>query len=122
MEGMETLTKSQRKKIKATLKRCLTSTNGPKTVAEPKPNQISESQPPKVKHKLLPLRQVELQPEKGKKTKATGRVAWKFGGHICFGVLLAGRETPTHCYAKTHKGNVKTLTKGKGYWWLQEEE
>jgi hypothetical protein len=119
MEGMETLTKSQCEKIKATLKRCQTSTNGPKAAAGPKLNQVSESQPSKGKHKLVPLNQVELQPEKGKKTKATGRVAWKFGGHVCFGVLLAGRETPTHCYAKTHKGNVKTLTKGKGYWWLQ---
>lgn len=48
----------------------------------------------------------------------SGRVAWKFGGATCFGDLLPNRETVTHCYARTHKGNVKTLTKGKSYWWL----
>lgn len=50
--------------------------------------------------------------------KTSGRVAWKFGGATCFGDLIPNRETATHCYARTHKGNVKTLTKGKSYWWL----
>merc|ERR1711871_266876 len=59
------------------------------------------------------------QPKIGLKTRTKGNVAWKFGAHICFGVLLASRETKTHCYAKTHKGNIKTLAKGKDYWWLR---
>ena len=50
--------------------------------------------------------------------KNAGKVAWKFAGKTCFGELMPGRETSTHCYARTHKGNVKTLTKGKKYWWL----
>ena len=35
---------------------------------------------------------------------------------LWLGTLLAARETATHCYARTHKGNVKTLAKGKPYW------
>ena len=59
------------------------------------------------------------QPKVGMKTLTKGNVAWKFGGHICFGILIASRETKTHCYARTHKGNIKTLTKGKDYWWMK---
>eukprot|EP00942_MAST-04A_sp_MAST-4A-sp1_P001483 g1483.t1 len=59
------------------------------------------------------------QPKVGAKTLTKGNVAWKFGGHICFGILIASRETKTHCYARTHKGNIKTLTKGKDYWWMK---
>lgn len=59
------------------------------------------------------------QPKLGEKTAAKGRVVWRFGGSMCFGVLLAGSETKTHCYARTHKGNTKTLAKGKDYWWMQ---
>ena len=40
-------------------------------------------------------------------------------GTCAFGVLIATRETKTHCYARTHKGNIKTLTKGKDYWWMK---
>ena len=47
----------------------------------------------------------------------TGRVAWKFGGHVCYGELLPRQETAAHCFARTHKGNTKTLAKGKTYWW-----
>ena len=53
--------------------------------------------------------------------KLTGRVAWKFGGATCYGDMIPSRETATHCYATTHKGNVKTLAKGKSYWWLLEK-
>ena len=48
--------------------------------------------------------------------KRSGRVQWKFGGHTCYGNLLPGKETEKHCYARTHKGNIKTLAKGKAYW------
>eukprot|EP00532_Pseudo-nitzschia_australis_P015382 CAMPEP_0168271282 /NCGR_PEP_ID=MMETSP0141_2-20121125/15509_1 /TAXON_ID=44445 /ORGANISM="Pseudo-nitzschia australis, Strain 10249 10 AB" /LENGTH=523 /DNA_ID=CAMNT_0008212447 /DNA_START=41 /DNA_END=1608 /DNA_ORIENTATION=+ len=55
-------------------------------------------------------------PKVGVKTGARGRVQWKFGGRTCYGTLLPSKETKTHCYARTHKGNVKTLAKGKDYW------
>ena len=58
------------------------------------------------------------QPAAGVKTGATGQVAWKFAGHVCYGILISKSETATHCYAKTHKGNVKTLAKGLPSWWL----
>ena len=50
----------------------------------------------------------------------TGRVAWKFGGHLCFGELLPRQETASHCFARTKNGNTKTLAKGKSYWWLEQ--
>lgn len=55
-------------------------------------------------------------PAVGVRSGASGRVQWKFGGHICYGTLLPSKETKTHCYARTQKGNVKTLAKGKDYW------
>ena len=54
--------------------------------------------------------------------KLTGRVAWKFGGATCYGTMIPSRETDTHCYATTHKGNVKTLKKGAQYWWIHEAD
>lgn len=60
------------------------------------------------------------QPRLGEKTGAKGRVAWRFGGSVCFGSLLPAQETASHCFARTHKGNTKTLAKGKAYWWLAE--
>ena len=59
------------------------------------------------------------QPEVGKKTKAKGKVTWKFGSYICHGILISSMETFTHCYARTHKGNVKTLKKGGTYWSME---
>ena len=56
------------------------------------------------------------QPKAGSKSGAKGKVQWKFGGRKCFGTLLPGKETKTHCFARTHKGNIKTLAKGKDYW------
>ena len=56
------------------------------------------------------------QPALGIKSCTKGRVEWKWGSMTCYGTLLAARETATHCYARTHKGNVKTLAKGKPYW------
>eukprot|EP00948_MAST-09A_sp_MAST-9A-sp1_P002450 g2450.t1 len=58
------------------------------------------------------------QPPLGKKTQSSGRVAWKFAGKLCYGELLPKKESKTHCYARTHKGNIKTLSKGKAYWWI----
>jgi hypothetical protein len=56
------------------------------------------------------------QPILGSKSGAKGKVQWKFGGHTCYGTLLPSQETKTHCFARTHKGNTKTLAKGKDYW------
>lgn len=56
------------------------------------------------------------QPKLGCRSNIGGRVEWKFGGRLCYGTLLPSKETNTHCYARTHKGNIKTLAKGKDYW------
>jgi hypothetical protein len=61
------------------------------------------------------------QPRKGIVTKTKGKVAWKFAGHVCFGTLLPSQESATHCYARTHKGNTKTLSKGGSSWWMLDE-
>lgn len=58
------------------------------------------------------------QPAAGVKTGAKGQVAWKFAGNTCYGILIPRSETETQCFAKTHKGNVKVLTKGLTSWWL----
>jgi hypothetical protein len=34
--------------------------------------------------------------------------------------LLPAKETAGVCFARTHKGNTKTLTKGGSYWWMLE--
>lgn len=60
------------------------------------------------------------QPPKGRVTKAKGKVCWTFAGHLCYGSLLPNQESATHCYARTHKGNTKTLTKGGTSWWMLE--
>jgi len=60
------------------------------------------------------------QPKLGVKTGAKGKVEWKFGGRSCYGLLIPRMENLTHCYARTHKGNVKTLAKGKDYWSMLE--
>ena len=60
------------------------------------------------------------QPRLGEVSKSTGRVCWRFAGKLCFGTLLSAKETADTCYARTHKGNIKTLAKGGGYWWITE--
>ncbi len=60
--------------------------------------------------------------ESGESNKLTGRVGWKFGGATCYGTMIPSRETDTHCYATTHKGNVKTLKKGSEYWWMVKDQ
>ena len=58
------------------------------------------------------------QPAKGAVEKAKGKVCWRWCGHLCYGTLMAASETKTHCYARTQKGNTKTLTKGSPSWWV----
>ena len=60
------------------------------------------------------------QPPKGQVSKAKGKVCWRFAGALCFGTLLAAQETTERCFARTHKGNTKTLTKGSASWWMLE--
>ncbi|OEU20304.1 hypothetical protein FRACYDRAFT_236379 [Fragilariopsis cylindrus CCMP1102] len=73
----------------------------------------------KVRHvKQKRQQQQQEQPQVGKKSGANGRVEWKWCGQKCYGTLLPSKETKTHCYARTHKGNIKTLAKGKEYWSL----
>ena len=60
------------------------------------------------------------QPPKGRVTKASGKVCWRFAGSLCYGVLLPAQETASTCYARTHKGKTKTLAKGGAYWWRVE--
>ena len=59
---------------------------------------------------------VASQPGVGVKSRTKGQVQWKWGSMVCSGALLPARETDTHCFARTHKGNTKTLAKGKPYW------
>ena len=58
------------------------------------------------------------QPAAGSVSKAKGKVCWKWAGALCYGTLIANSETTSHCYAKTQRGNTKTLTKGGSYWWI----
>ena len=60
------------------------------------------------------------QPALGKVERAKGKVCWRFAGHLCYGTLLAAQESKTHCYARTHKGNTKTLKKGGSSWWMMD--
>ena len=59
------------------------------------------------------------QPAKGSVSRAKGKVCWRFAGHLCYGSLLPAQESKTHCYARTHKGNTKVLTKGGASWWME---
>merc|ERR1712224_264575 len=80
---------------------CYTSNNDDHETAKPKHDKKSKKQE---------------QPKVGTKSGTKGKVMWKFGGRSCYGTLLPSKETKTHCYARTHKGNIKTLAKGKDYW------
>lgn len=61
---------------------------------------------------------VTKQPPAGLVSKAKGRVCWRFAGCLCYGTLLPAQESDSTCYARTHKGNTKTLTKGNASWWM----
>ena len=60
------------------------------------------------------------QPAKGTVTRSKGKVCWRFAGHLCYGTLLPAQESKSHCYARTHKGNTKTLKKGGSSWWMMD--
>ncbi len=40
-------------------------------------------------------------------------VSWKYGSGTYSGELIPSMETPTHRYARTHNGKVKSLPKNK---------
>ena len=65
----------------------------------------------KKKKKKKTLGDVLDQPKAGIKSNSKGPVTWKFGAYLCHGTLLPSKETKTHCYARTQKGNIKTLKK-----------
>ena len=60
------------------------------------------------------------QPRAGCISKAKGRVCWRFAGCLCYGTLLPAQESESTCFARTHKGNTKVLTKGNASWWMME--
>lgn len=116
MEGSDRLTQEDRDRIQSILS-SLKSTKVSTDVEDGKDS--TKNQRPTVrgeKAKKNPTTTKKEQPKLGSKTGAKGRVEWKFGAHICYGTLIPGKETKTHCFARTHKGNVKTLAKGKDYW------
>lgn len=86
------------------------------TVVTPEDSEMHDDDEDKDKIKTSLTKQD--QPAVGVKTGTKGQVAWKFAGHTCYGILIPKNETATHCYAKTHKGNMKTLAKGLASWWL----
>ena len=120
LEGHEKLGSGARADVEALFTRTtqkLSSDAGEKEPKDASDGVTKEStKPQKDKASARADSAMESQPEVGVKSGVKGRVEWKWGGMVCSGILIPSRETNTHCYAKTHKGNVKTLTKGKNYW------
>lgn len=90
-------------------------------VASPAPDAqavVPEVTPTPTASEALELERDRKQPAEGAVARASGRVAWRWAGALCYGHLLPKSETATHCYARTAKGNTKTLTKGGVYWWM----
>ncbi len=118
IEGMEKLKDEQRVSLMSVLDRTdseLAESLSRDTVGA----TVSQSKTPKKKTpKKKGLGDTSDQPKAGTKSNAKGPVTWKFGAYLCHGTLLPSRETKTHCYARTHKGNIKTLKKGGTYWRL----
>jgi hypothetical protein len=115
LEGFEALPEAKQSKVVAMLEKAK------KYLPDSLPNvDPAENEPATevLENTKQQQQQQQQQPALGRKTGATGKVKWQFGGHICFGVLIASKETKTHCYARTHKGNTKILSKGKGSWSL----
>lgn len=123
IDGSEKLTSEDRTKIACILETVFqnkeTAPESP-LLDEPKSEPaVDKASKAKSKTKSQKTKSRE-QPKVGTKSGAKGKVEWKFGGRKCFGTLIPRMETKTHCYARTHKGNVKTLAKGKDYWSVAE--
>ena len=120
LQGVDTLNQVQQHALQATIMR-----TRELYFEEKDQNQISptESQSPTIKaKKRVLLGDMSTQPKIGVKSNAKGPESWKFGAYLCQGKLIASKETKTHCYARTHKGNVKTLKKGGVYWWMVDAQ
>jgi hypothetical protein len=123
IDGSEKLTQEDRQTLESVLEKVFQNPDLGGETALPEETKSSTQehgaakQEPKVKQEKAPSKD---QPKAGSKTGAKGRVEWKFGGRTCYGTLIPRMETKTHCYARTHKGNVKTLAKGKDYWSMLE--
>jgi len=127
IDGYEKLLKEDCDKLQFVLKTAFQAQNGQevrlvpedtKTIS-PSMSSVKQDLQGKVKNNKRDALKGD-QPRTGVKTGMKGRVQWKFGGRSCYGALIPRMETGTHCYARTHKGNIKTLAKGKDYWSLLE--
>ena len=126
IDGSEKLTNEDRQTLASVLDQVFH--QNPETNGEPALPEETKSSTPEIgaaeqkspKAKKEKAATSQEQPKVGAKTGAKGRVEWKFGGRSCYGTLIPRMETKTHCYARTHKGNVKTLAKGKDYWSMLE--
>ena len=54
--------------------------------------------------------------KKDEVARQEGTVEWKFRGDTYQGTLLPNQETESECFAKTHQGHVKTLSKATKSW------
>jgi len=120
VDGQESLTENDRTNFQSILKSALPNVKKqiPSEVelgAKTKDNTDDKTLKKKTKV-VNPEDKISTQPQVGTKIGAKGKVEWKFGGHLCYGTLMPYSETKTHCYARTRKGNTKTLAKGKDYW------
>merc|ERR1711871_941789 len=110
IEGFEKLSMDQQKVLVGVLEETdalfKSKDNGEPLIEE---NKQSKMNPKKNEEKVKKNRlgDVSAQPKIGEKTFTKGPVTWKFGSYLCHGTLLPRRETNTHCFARTHKGNVK---------------
>lgn len=119
VEGLELLEKEDQDAVAQVIDDAIELSNQ-KQVQPPREKRSTAKVAPKSKTKNVPKAEaVNTQPTRGEKTQTSGKVAWRFGGHVCFGTLISRSETNTHCFARTHKGNTKTLAKGKDYWWIE---
>jgi len=122
IDGNEKLKEEDRQTLESVLKNVF-SQNSDAKIGEKMESSVPDTkivkQKTQVKQEKRLVRDRD-QPKVGAKTGAKGKVQWKFGGRSCYGTLIPRMETKTHCYARTHKGNVKTLAKGKDYWSMLE--
>jgi hypothetical protein len=126
IEGFETLDAVERRAFEVAMTRVVDPASSPADADNaPTPSQeeasAEEAAAPFQKNAKTVDRGSKKQPPAGKVSKAKGKVCWMFAGKQCYGTLLAGRETANMCYARTHKGNTKTLSKGGTYWWMLEQ-
>lgn len=127
IDGHEKLSKKDCDELQLVLETAFQAQNGQECRLVPEDSESVSRSTPSVKQDLQGKVKSNTQeaskghqPRSGVKTGAKGRVQWKFGGRSCYGALIPRMETGTHCYARTHKGNIKTLAKGKNYWSMLE--